>query len=83
MLNPGLDYGKEFFPHEIEVLLATGLTHAPQRHTVSEPAQVLLGQPKEYPTRLFESPWPPGKLGSGRSGSVGERLSLGWRRRSR
>jgi hypothetical protein len=50
VLNPASSHSKEFFPNEIESLLATGVNNAPVQRTVGKGAQVLLGQPRDYPT---------------------------------
>ena len=54
-LNPKSDYGKEFFPEEIEALLSTGTIGAPEQLVTGEPTRVLLGQPREYPSRMVDS----------------------------
>lgn len=55
VLNPNLDYGKEFTVPEIANILDGSIFHAGQGYTVEKAAQVLLGQPAIYPTRLVES----------------------------
>lgn len=55
VLNPVSDCGKEFFPNEIEALLSGGLTRPIEQRVVKQETQVLLGQPREYPTALVES----------------------------
>jgi len=55
ILNPASNFGKEFFPNEIEALLETGLNHAPQHRVVEESTEVLLGQPAEYPTAMVDA----------------------------
>lgn len=54
-LNPTLDYGKEFFPHEIEALLETGINHVATQRVVQKPTEVLLGQPKDYPAEMVSA----------------------------
>jgi hypothetical protein len=54
-LNPRSDYGKEFFPQEIEALLTTGLNQQASPRVTTAPTQVLLGQPAAYPTTMVES----------------------------
>ncbi|WP_040882569.1 enhanced serine sensitivity protein SseB [Marinobacter nanhaiticus] len=54
-LNPKLDYGKEFFPHEIEALLETGINHSLTQRVVQEATRILLGQPAEYPARMVSA----------------------------
>jgi hypothetical protein len=51
-LNPGSDYGKTFFPEEIENLLH------PERASpvvIHKPTQVLIGQPAIYPHALVDA----------------------------
>jgi hypothetical protein len=55
VLNPTLDYGKEFLPHEVEALLSAGVTELPQQRVVTQETNVFLGQPQNYPTRMVES----------------------------
>lgn len=52
ILNPGLEYGKEFTPSEIESMLNGSIFRANQGYTVPEQTKVVIGQPKEYPTEL-------------------------------
>lgn len=52
VLNPASDHGKEFFPQEIETLLATGMNQALTPRVVQKKTPVLLGQPAEYPTEM-------------------------------
>lgn len=54
-LNPRSSYGKEFFPQEIEALLATGISAVPSSRAVEKPTPVLLGQPAEYPSAMVSS----------------------------
>ncbi|MEW9572109.1 enhanced serine sensitivity protein SseB C-terminal domain-containing protein [Rhodanobacter sp. Si-c] len=53
VLNPGSSYSKEFFPHEIEAMLATGVNHVAQSRVVQKPTQVLLGQPANHPSEMI------------------------------
>lgn len=55
ILNPGLDFGKEFFPNEIEALLATGLNHTTTERVVQQATNVMLGQPANYPAGMVAS----------------------------
>lgn len=55
ILNPGLDYGKEFFPNETEALLATGMNHVTSERVVQQATKVLLGQPANYPSDMVAS----------------------------
>lgn len=52
ILNPGLDYGKEFTAPEIERMLDGSIFHAGRGYTVEKETQVLIGQPAVYPTEL-------------------------------
>lgn len=54
-LNPKAEYGKEFYPEEVATLLATdGVTKSVERY-VDKDSQILLGQPKDYPTEMVEA----------------------------
>ena len=55
VLNPRSDVWKEFLPREVEALLTAGVNQLTQTRVVTEPTQVLLGQPKIYPTALVSS----------------------------
>lgn len=55
ILNPGLDYGKEFFANETEALLATGMNHATTERIVQQATKVLLGQPANPPSDMLAS----------------------------
>lgn len=54
-LNPAsnLSHSKEFFPQEIEAMLATGVNHVAQSRVVQKPTQVLLGQPAKHPSEMI------------------------------
>lgn len=52
MLNPKSDYGKEFFPQEIEALLAEGVNRVPEQRVTQRATKVLLGQPAKYPSAM-------------------------------
>lgn len=54
-LNPKSDYGKEFFPQEIETLLSSGVNQAAEQRVVQKETKVLLGQPAKYPSRMVSS----------------------------
>src|SRR5580765_5946244 len=54
-MNPKLDYGKEFFPDEIKSLLSHGVTRTPEQRVTTKETKVLLGQPKDYPSRMVDS----------------------------
>jgi len=55
ILNPDLEYGKEFTATEIDVMLDGSIFRAGQGYTVQQDTQVLLGQPAEYPTALVNA----------------------------
>jgi hypothetical protein len=55
ILNPGLPYGKEFFPAEIQALLSTGVNKQTETRVVAEHTRVRLGQPANYPTAMVEA----------------------------
>jgi hypothetical protein len=55
MLNPKSPYGKEFFPNEIAAMLSYGVNRLPERRVTTAPTTVLLGQPKDYPSKMVES----------------------------
>ena len=52
VLNPGLQYAKEFLPEEVAGLLEHD-GPAFERRVVTQPTQVLLAQPKEKPERML------------------------------
>ncbi|SUI49951.1 enhanced serine sensitivity protein SseB [Serratia marcescens] len=52
-LNPKAEYGKEFYPEEVAMLLATGGVVKPVEHYVDKETQILLGQPEEYRRRWW------------------------------
>ena len=52
VLDPRSEYGKEFFPNEIEALLAHGVNQLPETRVTKAATEVLLGQPKDYPTKM-------------------------------
>jgi len=52
VLNPRLEYGKEFLPDEIDALLSNGVTRVPEQRITTEATQVLLGQPAKYPEKM-------------------------------
>lgn len=55
VLNPASDHAKEFFPNEIEALLATGLNQVAKTRVVQKDTQVLLGQPAVHPAELVSA----------------------------
>jgi hypothetical protein len=52
ILNPGSDYGKEFTKAEIASLIDGTIWRPSERYVAKEAAQVMLGQPSNYPTEL-------------------------------
>jgi hypothetical protein len=54
LLNPNLEYGKEFTPQEIERLLDGSIFKASQRYVAEKDTKVLLGQPAVYPKELVK-----------------------------
>lgn len=54
-LNPGLAYGKEFFPQEIAQMLDGSIFKPNQTYTAQKDTQVLIGQPAVYPTELVKA----------------------------
>lgn len=54
-LNPKAEYGKEFFPDEVAMLLATGGVVKPKERDIEVETQLLLGQPEEYPSAMVDA----------------------------
>lgn len=54
-LNPQAEYGKEFFPEEISLLLSSGGMLQPAERYIDPETQVLLGQPAEYPSVMVDA----------------------------
>jgi hypothetical protein len=55
VLNPTLALGKEFVPEEIVGLLRDGSPVTTATHVVQRETRVMLGQPREHPTRMVEA----------------------------
>ena len=55
LLNPGAEFGKAFTPEEIASILDGSIWAADARYTVAKPVEVMLGQPKNYPTALVDA----------------------------
>jgi len=55
VMNPGVAYGKEFFPDEIARLLDGTVFQPRERYIAQKEMKVLIGQPKEYPKDLVEA----------------------------
>lgn len=54
-LNPKAEYGKEFYPEEVAMLLATGGVTKPAERYIDKDTQILLGQPEEYPSAMVDA----------------------------
>lgn len=54
-LNPKCEYGKAFYPQEVEMLLETGGLQAPQEQVTLEGGTLSLGQPQEYPSAVVDA----------------------------
>jgi hypothetical protein len=54
VLNPASSYGKEFTPDEIGALVS-GSMFQPQKQVIAHDTQVLLGTPKDHPTKTVEA----------------------------
>lgn len=55
VLNPKLEYGREFHPREIEALLAEGVPGLGEQRVSRKETKVLLGQPQVYPSRMVDA----------------------------
>jgi hypothetical protein len=55
ILNPNLDYGKEFTAAEIASLLDGNNSPAGHQYTLEKETQVVIGQPATYPTELINA----------------------------
>lgn len=55
LLNPGTEYEKEFTPQEAAALLEGAVETRPQAVAIPEGADVILGQPKNYPHELADA----------------------------
>lgn len=54
-LNPKAEYGKEFYPEEVAMLLANGGVSKPVEHYIDKDSQILLGQPEVYPAAMVDA----------------------------
>jgi hypothetical protein len=55
VMNPGIAYGKEFYPDEVARLL-DGTIFAPRERYVAQKAMpVTIGEPKDYPSELVDA----------------------------
>ncbi|MEB6336224.1 enhanced serine sensitivity protein SseB [Serratia rhizosphaerae] len=54
-LNPKAEYGKEFYPEEVAMLLANGGVSKPVEHYIDKESQILLGQPEVYPATMVDA----------------------------
>lgn len=55
LLNPGSDYGKEFTRNEVASILDGSIWQPTERYTVKKQVEVMLGQPKNFPTELVDA----------------------------
>lgn len=55
ILNPGSAYGKEITPEEAASIVDGSLWQPTERYVAQKETQVLIGQPKNYPTELVEA----------------------------
>jgi len=55
VLNPSLEYGKEFYADEIEALLSDGVNRVADQRVMEKETQILLGQPAEYPDKMVSA----------------------------
>jgi len=54
-LNPKSEYGKEFYPSEVTLLLSNGGLNAPSELVLDKESQLLIGQPEEYPSAMIDA----------------------------
>lgn len=54
-LNPKSEYGKEFTPNEVTLLLSNGGLNAPSELVLDKESQLLIGQPEEYPSAMIDA----------------------------
>jgi hypothetical protein len=54
VLNPASNYGKEFTQSEV-ASLADGSIFLPEKQRITKETNVLIGMPKEYPTKIVEN----------------------------
>jgi len=52
IMNPGVAYGKEFFPDEVARLLDGSVFEPRERYVAKKATQVMIGQPSDYPQEL-------------------------------
>jgi SseB protein C-terminal domain/SseB protein N-terminal domain len=55
VMNPGVAYGKEFYPDEVARLLDGTAFQPKERYVAEKAVQVVIGQPKDYPKELVEA----------------------------
>lgn len=55
VINGRLEHGKEFFPQEIEALLAGGMNREPEQRIMQRETKVLLGQPANFPAQMVDA----------------------------
>lgn len=56
LLNPGSDYGKEITAEEAASIVDGSIWQPNERYVAKKATQVMIGQPKNFPTELVESP---------------------------
>jgi SseB protein C-terminal domain/SseB protein N-terminal domain len=54
VLNPASSYGKEFTPQEVDSLV-NGSIFEPKQQIITHETKVLVGMPKEYPTKVVDA----------------------------
>ncbi len=55
LLNPGSDYGKEITAEEAASMVDGSIWQPGERYVAKKATQVMIGQPKNFPTELVES----------------------------
>lgn len=54
-LNPKAEYGKEFYPEEVLLLLQDGGVPQPAEQVIDAETRILLGPPTEYPAAMVDA----------------------------
>ena len=55
ILNPNLEHGKQFLPHEVDAMLADGVPSTPTLRPPEEETDFILSEPAQYPTRMVDA----------------------------
>ena len=55
LLNPYSDYGKEFFPHEIDQILDIASDAGVEKIVVKKETEIQIGQPAVYPQQMVDT----------------------------